>query len=78
LYLGLSYETSRFADAANFSLLVYACDPTGDSSDALRQYYAAFPEHSTHHGRGTGLGCATPEPKNLTNTATTKRSPSAI
>lgn len=66
LYLGLSSETSRFPNSAGFSFLVYGCDPAWGFRDALRRYYAAFPEHYTHHGHGDGLWMFnTSQPANL-------------
>jgi hypothetical protein len=66
LYLGLSHDTKAFPDSGNFSLLVYGCDPKWGFRDALRQYYALFPEFYTHHGRGDGLWMFhTSEPPNI-------------
>ena len=55
LYLGLSPNTRRFPNSASFSFLAYGCDPAWGFRDALRRYYAAFPEHYTHHSHGDGL-----------------------
>ena len=44
----------------------YGCDPAWGFRDALRRYYAAFPEYYTHHGRGDGLWMfKTSQPRNL-------------
>lgn len=65
-YLGLSPEAKRLPNAASFSLLIYGCDPAWGFRDALRRYYAAFPEHYTHHGRGDGLWMfKTSKPQNI-------------
>ena len=55
LYLGFSPDARRSPNAASFSFLAYGCDPVWGFRDALRRYYAAFPEYYTHHGRGDGL-----------------------
>jgi len=66
LYLGLSPDTTRFPNSASFSFLTYGCDPAWGFRDALRRYYAAFPEYYTHHGRGDGLWMfKTSQPRNI-------------
>jgi hypothetical protein len=66
LYLGLSPDTHRAPNAASFSFVAYGCDPAWGFRDALRRYYAAFPEYYTHHGRGDGLWMfKTSQPRNL-------------
>ena len=66
LYLGLSPDTSRFPNSASFSFLAYGCDPAWGFRDALRRYYAAFPEYYTHHGHGDGLWMfKTSQPRNI-------------
>ena len=66
LYLGLSPDTSRFPNSASFAFLTYGCDPAWGFRDALRRYYAAFPEYYTHHGHGDGLWMfKTSQPQNF-------------
>ena len=66
LYLGLSPDTRRFPNSASFSFLAYDCDPAWGFRDALRRYYAAFPEYYTHHGHGDGLWMfKTSQPRNI-------------
>jgi hypothetical protein len=55
LYLGLSPLTKAFPNSAHFSLMIYECDPKWGFRDALRRYYAAFPEYYAHHAKGDGL-----------------------
>jgi hypothetical protein len=55
LYLGLSPNTSRFPNSATFAFLAYGCDPERGFRDALRRYYAAFPEYYMRHAHGDGL-----------------------
>ena len=51
MYLGLSPESPK----AHFSFMVYPCDPRWGFRDALRHYYAMFPDYYTHHSKGDGL-----------------------
>ncbi|MCX6377548.1 MAG: hypothetical protein NTU88_16190, partial [Armatimonadetes bacterium] len=54
-YLGMSPLTKEFPNSAHFSFIIYPCDPKWGFRDALRRYYAAFPEYYTHHRKGDGL-----------------------
>ena len=48
------------------AFLVFGSDPAWGFRDALRRYYAAFPEYYTHHRRGDGLWMfKTSQPQNL-------------
>lgn len=55
MYLGLSPETDRFPNSANFQFVVYPTDPKWGFRDAARQYYAMYPDYYKHHGKGDGL-----------------------
>ncbi len=55
MYLGLSPDTKRLPSSARFSFIVYTCDPKWGFRDALRRYYATFPQYYEHHSKGDGL-----------------------